>query len=74
VSEYVNRQLGEATLAREMAMILHGEKPPCLYPLPGGRRCCECASCQGYGFTESELEWLAAEEEKRHRPSGWMIG
>jgi hypothetical protein len=21
-------------------------KPPCLYPLPDGRRCCECDSCQ----------------------------
>jgi hypothetical protein len=22
------------------------KKAPCLYPLPGGRRCCECATCQ----------------------------
>jgi len=22
-----------------------GRKEPCLYPLPGGERCCECATC-----------------------------
>jgi hypothetical protein len=31
-------------------------KPPCLYPLPDGRRCCECASC--HPTEEEQRAWL----------------
>jgi hypothetical protein len=60
VSDYVNQQLGEEFIHREAWLILHGDRPSWL-PTPKG-------------FTEDELKWLADEEEKRHRPQGWMIG
>jgi hypothetical protein len=36
----------------------HG-KPPCQYPSPEGRRCCECAACHAYGLLPEALSDVA---------------
>lgn len=35
------------------------QKPPCLFPLPDGRRCCECDACQGIGREGMVTVWDA---------------
>jgi hypothetical protein len=38
-------------------------KPPCLYPLPDGRRCCECAAC--HPTEEEQRAWVERGENER---------
>jgi len=43
-------------------------KRPCLFPLPDGRRCCECDNCQGYDRPAASAQ---RDDDLRKRAEMW---